>query len=328
MDKLKEENIVEVKMGVSGHFKAHAFRPSDGRIRELTDWQDNLITNGGMNKLAGNVGNGSFMSAIRVGSGSTAPAFTDTALVALVASTSVDTAVTTINAVAADANPFMAAQGVFTFAIGAAAGNLTELGLCGNTSLSGYPLWTRALFKDGSGNPVTIVVGADEQLVITYILRLYIPKTASVANLLNPGNGITYTVSMLPMEVDSNNGMSPFLSSGMYSQAVTGANANICSGAASGVLAPIDGTPSGTVTTNVAQSITPLTYVADSFRRDTTYGWALDRANIADMGTFTMSASSPGYHAPVQWQWTVSPKITKTSLQTLSFTHRFTLARA
>lgn len=326
MDKQQENNIVEVDMGVSGVFKAHAFRPSDGRIREFGEWQDNLITNGGMNKLAGGVGSGSFMSAVRVGSGSTAPAFTDTALVAHVASVAADTAVVSINAVAADAAPFMGAQMTYTFPVGAAAGNLTELGLAGNTSLSGYPLYTRALFKDGSGNPVTIVVGADEQLVITYILRLYIPKVSSSAVLLNAGNSTNYTITMLPMEIDSDNGMSTFVSAGMYSSAVGAVNAPIFYGALSGTLGPIDGTPPGTVT-NPIMSMTPAAYVPDSYRRDVTYMYALTQANFSDIGTFVHSNNSQGYYAPVRWQWTVSPKITKTNLQTLSFTHRFTLAR-
>lgn len=328
MVKKEQLPIIEVNLGIAAEFKAHVIR-SDGSIRHVHDWQKNLITNGGMNKVAGGAGNGGFMSALRVGSGTTAPAFTDTTLVAHVASTGADGNLVQTGAVAADANPSMTGTQTFTFAVGAAAGNLTELGMAGATTLSGYPLYTRALFKDGSGNPITIVVGADEQLVVTYVVRIYIPKTPSTAVLLNAGNNTEYTISMLPMEVDSDIGVTSMLGpSGMYGSQGSSNAAFIYTGAASGTLGPIDGEPTGTRAQYAGQNITLASYVADSYRRDVTYAWALGSANLADMGAFSISTSNIGYYSPCRWQWTVSPKITKTNVQTLSFTHRYSLARA
>lgn len=318
--------LPSIKHGVAGYFKAHAFRPSDGRIRELAPWQKNLITNNGMNRLAGNLETGQFYNTLAVGSGTTAPSFTDVALVAQVAQTTNAGAPDNTNADVGVPEPYVMATKIYTFGIGAAAGNLTELGLRGSNNLSA-PLFTRALFRDASGTPTTIVVQPDEQLIVTYQLRVYIPTAKSTATVVNPGNGVSYTIEMLPTGVGARAGVSLMMAGGMFFGIASQTNQWVYSGATSGTLGSIANEPSGT--RNVAAATaTGLTYVPDSYQRDFTITWGLTAANFADIGGFALSSASSQNVNPIAWQWTVSPKITKTADQTLSFTFRLILVRA
>lgn len=62
----------------------------------------------------------------------------------------------------------MAQRHTFTFGLGKIAGNISELGV---QFLSSGSLHSRALVEDSQGQPATITVTSDEQLVITYTLR-------------------------------------------------------------------------------------------------------------------------------------------------------------
>lgn len=175
----------EIKFGVEGRFRLDALR-SDGSIRELAPWQDNLVTNYGIDSLCSSR---SFIGYLQVGTGTTAEAYTDTNLANRIAgvatadttvwNTGVNKVVTTLTA---------------SFGVGVATGNITELGL--SPSVNGN-VNTRALIRDSGGNPISVTVLSDEQLLVTYTITITIPSE-TVVNVTEPNSGTNYTITIRP----------------------------------------------------------------------------------------------------------------------------------
>lgn len=178
---------------VQGYFKLSAVQGDDdgnpipGTERELTDWFPNLITNNGMELLKGS----GFLSYIMVGSGSTAPAKTDTTLGAFVAGMTGTVSQGPNDFTPVD-YPWCSAQTTCQFAKGAAAGNLSELGV----GISQTNMFARALIKDTNGNPTTITVTSIELLTVTYQWRVYFDLTYSHTDTFTI-NSTTYTTTTL-----------------------------------------------------------------------------------------------------------------------------------
>ena len=157
--------MINLREECEGYYKIEAVKP-DGSRRLLADWFPNLILDSGLDRMGANA---DYLNWCQVGSGSTAPASTQTTLVARVAGTSTKQSNVSANSGAA---PFFARQTVtFRFAAGVATGVLAEVGVGWATTGS---LYSRALILDALGNPTTITVLADESLDVTYELRIYV----------------------------------------------------------------------------------------------------------------------------------------------------------
>lgn len=172
----------KIHIALSGHYKIVATK-KDGSKRTLADWFENLILDGGLNRL----GTGGAWSQAQVGSGNTAPAEGQTALTTLVATT------TSIQGTAAGTNTptdtYAWARRTYRFAEGVAAGNLSEVGI-------GWAggLFSRSLIKDELGNPTTITVLSDEALDIIYEIRAYPTMTDQTVVLNISGTNYTFTI--------------------------------------------------------------------------------------------------------------------------------------
>ena len=174
-----------IKTMVEGSFIAQVFRGGIEIIKTVR--QKNLILETKMQDST-NLG-----GVLHVGTGNTTPAYNDTGLVSVltsaagagwVASTSVLTA----------SDYEKEVSNVFTFSLGAVVGNLAELGV----SPSNNPLisfHTRALFKDGVGNPTVLTVTAQDQLVVTYFVK----KTSSM---LTTTSVVSADVGGTPTDID------------------------------------------------------------------------------------------------------------------------------
>ncbi len=93
---------------------------------------------------------GDYMSTCMVGSGNAAPAETDTALQARASTSNIN-----VQSNNSNVSPrYGWRRRTFRFAAGAAAGNLSEVGVGWTTTA----VFSRALILDGSGNPTTITV--------------------------------------------------------------------------------------------------------------------------------------------------------------------------
>jgi hypothetical protein len=318
---------MKIQLGAEGRFKIQVVR-ADGTLRVDRPWQDNLITTYGMEYMSGkyrdSVGLANLMSYCRVGTGTSPPAFGDVALGAQVGVRD-STAQSSTAPVSNSATPFAGHSRVYTFVRGAVVGNLTELGL--SYSETGSNLCTRALFLDTNGQPVTIVVAADEQLIVTYEVRMYIPTEPTSSSVTDPTTGIAYTIRALPVNavawawveylLGGQIGASPTRVDNISLIAYSGSNAAI---------REWHNTPLGTETYGRGdyQSFP----VSDgSYARDSVITIRLEGLNGIDVKVLRLSEESPAYFAPINWQFEFTPTFRKTADQTISITVRVEIAR-
>jgi len=179
---------------LAGRFKMEAIK-LDGTRRLVADWFDNLILDQGLNRL----GTGPVISYVHVGSGATAPVAANTAMQTFVAATNTQTT-GAVDGTQPTPPYYGWRRWVFRFPAGAAAGNLSEVGVGWAT---GANLFSRALILDGVGVPTTKTVLSDEYLDVTYELRLY-PPTVDQTFQLTIG-GIVYDFTLRAANVTSNN---------------------------------------------------------------------------------------------------------------------------
>ena len=162
-----------------------------GESRNLASFE-NLILDSGLNRL----GTGSVIDGACVGTGTTAPADSQTSLASLLRVTS--TQQSRVELAGSTTAPYYAeCRIVYRFAAGTAAGNLSEVGLgwdvnTGSNTMGG--LWCRALIKDSGGNPTTITVLADEVLDIVYTLQLHPPTSDATGTFNLSGEAYQYTL--------------------------------------------------------------------------------------------------------------------------------------
>ena len=110
----------------------------------------------------------------RVGTGSTPPAITDTALVSQIAISPQRSEEFVVTSAASPGTGYWKQiQASFTFPIGGVIGNISEIGV----SDYGNYLLSRSLIKDGLGNPTTITLTATDQLKVKYSIRRTQPTT-------------------------------------------------------------------------------------------------------------------------------------------------------
>lgn len=279
--------------------------------------QKNLITNTGMDWFgtstdwSGTVGLGNHC---RVGGGSAEPAFTNTALASQVA------------VVTGPSGGFSWGTGTYlnaavysrtyTFAVGAAAGNLTEIGLSNGAAAN---LLTRSLFKDPGGSPVVVQVASDEQLIVNY---RFIFRADTADKVFNPPptspTPTSYTLTLRPMNLGSGS----LNAGGLLGAGISGINQSYYYGASS-ALGPITGSPTGTYGGHSAATIGTETYVTGSFERVTTYTLQTTAANVADLGVIVFGGS-----VPFTWQLGISPRMTKVAPETVKITILNKWARA
>lgn len=179
-----------------------------GKVRQ-SGTSDNLILDSGLNYIMA-TGLDNLCSYLAVGTGSTAPAANQTALVAEIARTNQNLSLTSgTGDTRLGPGRFQRVFGV-AFDYAQANGNLTEFG--GGASSSGT-LNTRALFKDANGNPIVISKTSDTRLVIYYTIEIQINpviETAGIVDISGIGEvSCTYIMT--------DNGSQPLIGYGSYS---------------------------------------------------------------------------------------------------------------
>lgn len=306
------------KITVHGEFRLDVRGP-DGVVRELLPWQDNLITNSGMDTFGTTTPFGGYL---RVGTGTTPPAVTDTALANQVASTSTSLVL---------ANTYPVAVGVYTanFPVGAAAGVLTELALSGSASGN---ISTHAQFVDAGGAPTSVTVLPDEQLIVTYNVRMAYNTADVVTTVTDPVTGVVYTVTTRPRDMWSGGaGSQEAQGSGLANTRLEMFRANQLAayyGPAS-ELGPANGSQTGGTLASMAPiTVSNAAYAPGSYAAQQTVTVPVTSLNFADMSSFLSGVSNPGYTFPMRYKFGVSPKISKTSSQSLTLTFNYSWARA
>ena len=306
---------VNIEALFAGRFKLEAFKTDaagneiPGTRRVAAEWFSNLITNAGLDLIGRQLGwggNGQWFDACGVGSGSTPPAFTDTALVAQVART---TTRQSDNAGLQGSAPYFGWKRItYRFGTGAAAGNLTEVGIF--SADTGGVCCSRALIVDGSGSPTTITVLGDETLDVTYELRNYPPTTDSTwtANITINGVPTTHSGTVRAANVSTNIIWQMFMSASPTGGLVINDSYgdNFCNVYSTTTLGNITGEPSGYGSN--ASGLTASSYVNGTYARDHMLTYGLDRGNFAgSIGSIRISTTVGMYQA------NFSPKIPKDS---------------
>lgn len=178
------------RVDMEGLYRCQVHKAKSGSLKKDTGWMHNVITNTGLGyyynePLFGSFDSrGALVNICAVGTGSGTPAVTDTSLYNKIASVSAGTSgggtgwqnfTSTGYVAAAGSNPaYWYGQCQYLFPAGAAAGNLTEIGVCpGGTNPAGG-LYSHALIVDINGNPTTITVLSDEILTVTYQVNYYL----------------------------------------------------------------------------------------------------------------------------------------------------------
>lgn len=279
---------------VAGWYRLEAVKP-DGSRRLVADWFPNLITDYGLNALGTN-SISALTSYIHVGSGTAAPAVTDTGLQTWIASTS--TLQDSSTAAQSTAPYYWRYRVTKRFGQGAAAGNLSEIG-CSAQAANGN-IFSRALILDGSGNPTTVTVKADESLDATYELRIYPPLTDGTWSVTD--SGTTYSGTVRAAVVTST----------FYASKDVSAGAGDTSGtinAYNGSIGGITGQPSGET---LAVAGTNLAYSNNSLQRDFRGSYGLNEGNLTGGITAFKAFTAFG-----QFQFSVTPAINKTATKVL-----------
>lgn len=298
--------MISRKFEFEGYFTLVVRDSKTLKVKRKTEKFKNLITDFGLNRL----GTAGVMQGAAVGTGNAAPLNSDTALQNFLART---TTVLTSSVVVASAAPYYTAWvRTYRFAEGAAAGNLTEVGVLAVTS-SPFQLWSRALIVDGSGNPTSITVLANEVLDVVYECRVYAASgdvTGGPVTLL----GEQYNWTLRPLGVTANT--SQIL--------LSGTNSTDSSTAYSGDLAAeTASTPSG-VSQGPSTAVVSA-YVNNSYSRQITQTWSISQGNagggIKSLALPTVSGNGS------RFQLGFDKSFPKGSTNTLSISYRYTWAR-
>jgi len=126
---------------------------------------------------------------LQVGTGGTTPDFNDVNLDSFLAQSNSGSWVASTS-VLTGTDYVKESSAVFSFDIGDVVGNIAELGV--------YPgsgdIQTRALFKDGAGDPTTIPVTATDQLIVTYFVKKTISMIPVTSSVLADVDGVSTTI--------------------------------------------------------------------------------------------------------------------------------------
>lgn len=183
-----------INVGLAGRYQLEVGKlDADGNEipesrRVVVPWFENLITNAGLDYLGSTSQNN--LAMCRIGTGNTAPANTDTALVAQVGST---TTVGNGETSGYDSTDnYLYCRVSRRFNPGTVSGvNLAELGMAASNAVN---LFSRSLIKDIGGSPTTIALEDDEYLDVLYELRMYLPTNDATTVVTIDGVSTTVTI--------------------------------------------------------------------------------------------------------------------------------------
>lgn len=290
-------------------------------VRKLSDIDEsvtelefpNIITDIGLDRW----GVGAIGNRCMIGSGNATPSVSDTGLGAQLAVTSSRVALTTWRTYSA-AERWTEVTICYRFTPGVVLNSISEVCIGWDTGI-----WSRALIRDGGGNPTTIQLLADEVLDVYYTMRMQFPAADVTGSITL--DGVAYDWVMRPANIHNtpNEATNWFLYSyGGYSSGIYGCYAS------SSALAGVDGSPSAH---SMCNSTTPSAYASGTKKQRIEYVFGLDSANFGIKSIVPQPAGMQ--YSTVSWQLGfyqggVSVGVPKTSTKRLSLTFDFSWGRA
>lgn len=303
------------RMGIEGIIKSiELIDAATGIVERRLGPYRNIITDAGLNAIGNGTKIDTLVNYIAVGTSSTPPAATDTALGA-------ETGVrTTYNGGITDV---VTAEASYTywevtrtrvFTEAESNGNLTELGFF--SANAGGTMWCHQLFRDELGDPTTLTKLNTQQLRITYAWRLYPDITVATDTLSI--DGTSTDCDARAMRVDNSNGWGSLVKNlGAWSTGQTRCYET------NTFPTPTGGDFSGTSVT--ASSATLQAYSNGNFYRDIDFVWDPGVANFATgigaVGIVCVLNTDPCFGT------TFTPKVGKTDVHRFTYTVRVSWAR-
>lgn len=326
------EATLNQTVGVSGQFRC-VVKDKDGNIKTDTGYFDNLITNGGLDRL---MTSANCVWYAHVGTGSSTPDVTQTQLTTFLASRVYDSNGTRSNLGSPTYEVTKSVQ--FSFALGAITGNITEIGTSwGSTGTSG--LFSRTLILDGSQNPTSLTITSNDQLIIYYTLKI-LPPVADSVQIVNIG-GVDTTVTIRPQRINGgflSIASAIFYGSGDYADYRLFNYSHITTGSYYAYVAGSGQTlPAITNTTNYGTSFgsypansyasSVATYTPGTFFRDYTITLESNAGNVSGgISLFQSAGISVGIPALI-FAAHFNPPIAKDATKRLTLTFRQSVAR-
>lgn len=315
----------DIDFKLRGRYQLRRVKAVTGEIVEETPWSDNLITASGIDSLFLNT---TISLCAVVGSGNTAPAAGNTRLASFLAGTTTIQAF--VNSTQYTTAPYYILQSkTFRFAEGVAAGNISECGI----ALTGTPsqansvnLFSRALIKDGAGNPTSVTVLADEFLDLVWEYYTYIPYglTGTFSQVIDGATvSFSYTLGVTYLSTTTESSAAqgqPYVSSSNLLRGIsvfTHINNRPTYVSPDAALPGPGGQLSMAATSQNADVSASAAYVTGAGYRDFTYTWNLNYGNI----TFRSIQFSSYAFA---WAIAFSPSITKINTKKYTYTYRVT----
>jgi hypothetical protein len=326
------ERIIESvsRVGMVGYFEVELIHKPTGLVKQKLKFK-NLITDAGLEWIgagARTAGAGYIfgpVSYMGVGTGTTAPAITDTTLVAQVSRTNSNGSpvINPTYGMGPDSEYFFT-RTTKVFLPGTGTGNLTEVGLF--DAGSGGTMFARQLFRDGLGAPTTIVKTADDELRITYELRIYTQQTSNTTTLTV--KSVSRTCTTRGYDIDGTNrwgntvgngGLRDYLG---YLWRASQFDSGVVTTFTTSSMPPLTGTQIGT-STGFSSGGWQGSYIATSRYRDYAATMNPGVGNIT-IGSITWGGMD-GVNAP--FISTIEPAITKTETERFTFTGRLSWGR-
>lgn len=310
-------------IGIAGYYRVELIRR--GIIIFDSGWHKNLIVDNGMNAIKPSDGTSivSMLNFMAVGTGSTAPANSDTGLVSEITPassnrTSDDGGIADVTAIGSG-NSYASLQRVRVLSESQANGNLTEMGWF--TASSGGTMFSRMLFKDGTGTPTTIVKTSDDQLRVTYEIRLFIPTSDVTGSITISGTLYDFTIRAAQVNNASAWVIGPNGAAQLGNQISTGGGFAY----ETQTLGAVTGLPLGA--NAICSSRTWASYTSGSFVRDADYVWNPADGNFATgIGAITGFGRLTSANA-VLFQSSWNPKFSKDNTKRLTLTMRHSWTR-
>jgi len=294
-------SIVELPpIGIGGYFYVDLIDAKTGHIRQHLEFS-NLITDDGLDLIGTGISLDSIYNELAVGTGTTAPAVTDTALENEVASTTNDNNIADVDGTTSSPREYSFRRRTRVFLEGEANDDLTELGWKVGSTLA-----NRALFKDLAGNSTTVYKTSNDILQISYEYRIFAPLVDLSGSFdLGAGSG-SATYTLRPQNVNQADGWGALRSDmGDLSTAFAKLHETSTLGSRTGNNDP---SPSDEESSS---SLAP--YTPGNYYRDIEYVWTFAAANFTTgVGLITWN---PWYTTGNKaiWQMSLSGQIAKSA---------------
>lgn len=311
--------MINLETKLAGEYRMVVNR-SDGTVDD-TGWFDNLILNQGLDYLGNSALAGYIVRCAQVGTGTSTPVATQTALDSRIAGTTSSPDNQAVSAVNEGAPLYRTLLTyVFPFAQGSVVGNVTEVGV-GATTTAGN-LFSRARIVDNLGAPTSITIVALDQLTVYYRVRIAPPLSDATGTVTISGTPYNYTMRVANVGSFAN---VQFLLNSSQSFSYASDSSGQITYPAGSVLGPITGIPTGTA----ASGGTAVTssYTIGNYFRDATFNWSISQGNAAG-GIQCIRFTWPQSYSVIQFQVRFDTVIPKTNTNVLALNVRYSWARA